>query len=48
MQKIEISTTLEIETIYDPNVTDEFYEKYHSQLTNVLGRMKRTLESLVE
>lgn len=48
MYKVQICTTLEIETIYDPNVSEDYYDRYHNQLLEVLKRMRSSLYTLSE
>lgn len=46
---VQISTSLDLESVYDPkSVNEEYYLSYHTPLLEVLCRMKRTMEGLGE
>ena len=44
--KMQICTTLDVESAFDVGVTEDYYLKYHPQLVDVLVRMRKSLESL--
>ena len=44
---VQIATSLDLESVYDPKtVNEEYYLGYQSPLLEVLYRMKRTMEGL--